>query len=362
MSAYATKKAEAFAKEVVKHFYQTSVADVIANRNYEGEIKDTGSIVNILTFDKITLKDYTGANMTADSLTESNAQLKTDQKKSYYFAIKDIDKLESYIKNPKDTVIEQLGKELKEVIDAYVLGFYGDVAAGNRVGTDYTTGTVTVDETTGAVTGSGTTFTAAMVGRGFKAAGHTKWYRVKTYTSATAIVIEDDLDDVASAYTGGAIAGGSAYVIEAATAVQATAATIYGQIVSLKTKLDKAKVPAADRQLTLPADIVNLLLQASALTPAVSTAYEDVVLKGIVGYVAGFKVIASEQVTGDGVNGYHCVASHKSWITMAEALTEVGIEEDLIGNFGKAPKGLFVYGAKVIDARRKAGAELFVKL
>ena len=362
MANYATKKAELFAKEAIKIFYQSSVADDLANRNYEGTIKGAGTILNVLTFGKLALKNYSGSALSADDLTESNAQLTTDQKKAYYFKVRDFDKLASYMANPKGTIIEQIGNELKETVDNFVLSFYGDVASGNRVGTDYTTGTVTVTTGTGAVTGSGTTFTAAMVGLGFKAAGHTKWYRVKTYTSGTSIVIEDDLDDTTSAYTGGAISGGSAYAIEAATAVQATSSTIYGQIVSLKTKLDKSKIPAMDRVLVMPADIVNLLLNASAITPAVATAYDNVVQKGIVGTVSGFTVYSSEQVSGDSVNGYHCIAAHKSWITMAEALTEVGQEEDLIGDFGRAFKGLWVYGAKVADERRKAAAELFCKL
>ena len=363
MAAYGTKKAEAFAKEVVKYFYQRSVADDIANRNYEGEVKGVGTILNILTFDKLTLKTYSGSALTADDVTEVNGQLTTDQKKAYYFKIKDINKVESFIKDPKGTIIEQIGNELKETVDNFILGFYGDVAAGNRVGTDYTTGTVTVTTGTGAVTGSGTTFTAAMVGKGFKAAGHTKWYRVASYTSATSITIEDDKDDVASAYTGGAISGGSTYTIEAATAVQSTASTIYGQVVALKTKLDKAKVPTADRMLVMPADIANLLIQAtSTVLQAVPSSYENAVVKGIVGQLAGFTIYASEQVAGDSVNGYHCLAMHKSWITMAESLVEVGQEEDLIGDFGSAFKGLWVYGAKVVDARRVAAAELFCKL
>jgi len=55
------------------------------------------------------------------------------------------------------------------------------------------------------------------------------------------------------------------------------------------------------------------------------------------------------------------LAGHKSAITFAMGFVESGIE-DLIGNFGKAYKGLSVYGAKVVDERRKALAEGFWKL
>ena len=60
-------------------------------------------------------------------------------------------------------------------------------------------------------------------------------------------------------------------------------------------------------------------------------------------------------------NGWHCLAGHKSAITFALGFTETGIE-DLTGNFGKVYKGLNVYGAKVVDERRKALAELYCKL
>lgn len=351
---------ELFSQKVVDIFFQKSVADSITNNDYEGEIKNKASKLNILTFGALALKDYTGANLTADDPQESVGLLTTDQAKAYYFKIKDLDEFHSWIKNPEGTLIEQCGNSLKEAIDAYILSFYGDVAAGNRVGTDYTTGTVAIDSS-GNVTGSSTNFTAAMVGKGFKAAGHTKWYRVKSYTSATAIVIEDDLDDVPSQYTGGAISSGASYVIEAASPVTVDKTTIYSKICALKTKLDEAKVPATDRWLVVPSKIANLLIQASELIPAVPTAYENTVLKGLIGQVAGFQVYQCEQVSGDNTNGYHVLAGHKSAITLAVAFTESGIE-DLIGNFGKAYKGLTIYGAKVVDERRKALAELFCKV
>lgn len=359
MADYATTLSEGFSQKIVKIYFERSVADEFSNHDYEGEIKDQKSKLNILTFGALALRNYAGTTMSSpDDPDESVGVLETSQKKAYYFKIKSLSKFQSWIKNPEGTLLETLAKTLKQTIDAYVLGLYGDVAAGNRVGTSYSTGTVTVDVTTGAVTGSGTTFTAAMVGKGFKAVGHTKWYRVKTYSSGTSIVIENDSDDETSAYDGGAIAGGTAYEIEAATKVQVAANTIYGKIADLATKLDEAQVPAEDRYLIVPPKIYNLLVQADELTPAVSEAYQKVVLKGYVGDCAGFMVLKSTQVAGNNTDGYHVLAVHKSWVTLAMGFVETGIE-DLIGDFGKAYKGLTVYGAKVVDERRKAGAELF---
>jgi hypothetical protein len=360
MSAYGTNLGQKFAKSIIKVFFEDAAAPRITNSDYEGQITGGGADrVNILTFGKLTLKTYSGSALSVDTPTESQAQLVVDQKKAYYFKIQSLTKFESYAEDPESTLIQQNAGLLKEAVDAYVLGLYGKVAAGNRVGTDYTTGTVTVTTGTGAVVGVGTTFTAAMVGRGFKAAGMTAWYRVKTYTDATHIVIEDDLDDVASQYTGGAIGAGATYTIEAVTPIALTKTTIYGYLVDLGTKLNQSKVPKSDRTLTLPSQVSGMLRKSSDFTPAVAQAYQDVVKNGLIGHIAGFDVIECEQVPGDNVNGYHCIGNYKSWCTMAMAFVETGIE-DLIGDFGKAYKGLTVYGAKVIDERRKCGAELFV--
>jgi hypothetical protein len=174
-----------------------------------------GSKLNINSLAKISEKTYTGANLTPDNLTEANGLLTIDQYKAFYWKEKTLDKWKSYIKEPKGTVLAQTAEERRKNIMTYLLGFWSDAASGQWYGTSYTTGTVTVDVTTGAVTGSGTTSTSAMVGKPFKALGHSVWYRVKTYTSTTAIVIEDDSDDETSAYTGGAIGAGATYEIQA---------------------------------------------------------------------------------------------------------------------------------------------------
>lgn len=362
MADYGTNVGEKFAKNTLKIFFEQAIAPDITNQDYEGEIKGGGADrLNVLTFGALSLKNYAGTAMTVDVPQESEAQLVVNQKKAYYFQIESFAKFASYVEKPESTLIDTAGKTLAATVDNFVLGLYGDVASGNRVGTDYVTGTVTVDVTTGAVTGSGTTFTSAMVGLGFKAVGHSVWYRVKTYSSGTAIVIEDDKDDVASAYTGGAIGAGAAYIIEANTAITVSKTTIFDYIIDLKTKLDTQKVPQGDRYFVAPSIVANLLLKSSQLQTAVSTAYEDVIKKGILGYVGGFKVYSNEQVSGNNTTGYYCLAGHKSFITMAMAFTESGVEP-FIGGFGQNFKGLNCYGAKVADERRKAGAYLFAKV
>lgn len=364
-SARATTLAQGFSQRLLLEMYDISLLDYIVNRDYEGEINGVGSKLNILNIARITEKTYTGANLTADDLYENNCVLTISEWKSFYWKEKTIDNWQSYIKDPHSAVVNQKADERNRNMDLFVLAFYGDVGAGNRVGTDVTTGTVTVDVTTGAVTGSGTTFTATMVGRGFKAAGHTGWYRVKTFTDTTHIVIEDDLDDITSAYTGGAIGAGATFTVEAVTAVSVTTSNLLEKVGAVKLKLDKAEangfsaVPDSDRFMIVPPEFEDIATRASGVVLHVPEAYDELVKKGMITKLKGFNIFRSNRLTGNNTTGYHIIAGHKNWMTFAEKLLEATIEEDLIGNFGSAFKDLFVYGAKVPDSRRHFAAELF---
>ena len=356
-----------FAAKCVKKFYEKSVTQQITNNWYEGQITNgKADRLKILTVTESQgLQDYTpGTALSLGVVTDSEAALVPDQRKGYYFEIDDVNRFESYVDDVKPNILDQKINTLWETIDAYILGLYSDVASGNQIGTDWDTGTVAVTVTTGAVAGTTTGFdgsglAAALVGRGFKATGHTSWYRIKTYTNATTIVIEDDSDDESTGYTGGAISGGAAYEIAAATKFQVSATTIYGKVVDMKTKLDQAKAPKEDRWLVVEASIAGLLLQSTQLTAAVPKAYEQVIEKGEIGYIAGFKVFQSEQISGNNSDGFRILAGHISWMTFAQAFVASTIEEDLPGEFGRAYKGLNCYGGKVIDERRKMATEFF---
>lgn len=365
MSAYGTKLAEGFSSRVMERVYDRDLTDSIVNRNFEGEINGVGSKLNILDFSKLSEKTYADTTLTADSLSENNGQLIIDQYKSFYWKEKTLAKWLSYIKNPHSYIVNQVANERAKNMETYVLGFYGDVGAGNRIGTNETNGTVTVDVTTGVVTGNGTTFTSSMVGRGFKAAGHTTWYRVKTFSSTTSIVIEDDLDDVTSAYTGGAIDAGATYTIEAVTPVSITASNILSKVALAKQKLDLAEkngfssVPDTGRFMIVPPEFETALVQGTGIALHVPAVYEDLVKRGMITELQGFKIFKSNRLTGNNTDGYRIIAGSTNWLTFAEKVLDARMEEDLIGDFGTAYKDLFVYGAKVKDINRHQAVEIF---
>ena len=314
---------------------------------------------------------YSGSDLTFNKAQESVSTLTIDQFKAQADLIESLAAFKSSVSDPKSAVIASAGGKLKTLLDKYVLTFYADAGAGNWVGTDYVTGTVTVTTGTGAVTGSGTTFTAGMVGRPFKAAGHTKWYRVKTFSSTTSIVIEDDLDDEASVYTGGTIGAGAAYTIQAATAIALTKSNIAAYLAKCSQYLDEShtdndemQVPTEDRFLLIPAVAKSVLLTASEFNRDIEMVFDKTVTNGLVARAYGMDVYIAPTgfFSGDNTNGIYAIFGHKSWLTAGYGFIEpVSIisAKDNQTNFGDKIKGLFGYGMKVADARRIAGGALF---
>jgi hypothetical protein len=344
MSAYGTKLAEGFSAKVMKWVYDRNLLDQIVNRNYQGEINAVGSKLNILDFDQIEEQTYANTALTADDITENNGQLVIDQYKSFYPKFKTLAQWLSYIKEPKPYIVEQMGGKRLKNMDTFAFGLYGDVGAGHRIGTDYTTGTVTVDETTGLVTGDGTTFTEDMEGKGFKADGHTTWYRVKTFTNTTSMVIEDDKDDVDSAYTGGAIAASSTFTVEAATVLTITSANILSyvakarQILNLAEKNGYPAVPDEGRWMLVPPEFETTLTQGTGIALHVDETLQTLVKQGYMGELQGFRLFRTNRLTGNNTDGYHMLFGHTNWMTFAEKVLSARTEEDLTGDFGSAIK------------------------
>ena len=347
---------ERFARNSMRRFKQTAVTPMITNDKYKGEITGGGADrVNILTYGVPAITDYDGSDFTFDTVTEVEGTMVIDQKKLWKFQILDWDNFKTYANDASSVEIQNAGDQMQRVVDSYVLKLAAD-KAGRAVGTDYTTGTVAINSS-GNVTGTDTTFTSGMVGKPFKAAGHTKFYVVKTFTSATSITIANGYDD--TSYDGGAISAGASYVIEGAAKLQVSKTTIDDAVLAAKEKLDEAFVPATDRFLVVPSKIHSVILQANILTPYTPSAYEDVVKLGICGMLRGFKVISNEQVSGNNTDGYHCIAGHPSAITFAMAMVKSEVV-DREANFGKGYKGLSCFGAKCLDVRRTALVDMWL--
>lgn len=347
-----------YALKTIQLLYNDTLYPWITNTKYEGQIKESGDRVRVRTAGRIALSDYTkGMTLVRQDLNPTMEDLIIDQQKYFSFGVDDIDKMQNDI----DTINEYAAnskRDMSEVIDTNILSYMRkNVYGANAVGTDYSTGTVTVTVTTGAVVGVGTTFTAAMVGGYFKATGHTSYYLVTAYTSATAITITDLSG---SGYTGGAIAGGTAYTIKAATALAITSSNVYQYLVQLRTVLGQSLAPKAGRYLVVNSQMEGVILQASQFIPAVSQAYNDVVKSGLLGKIAGFEVFSSELVDGNNSTGFWFVAGTKEFVSFALQIQKVSVVPSEVdpNSFLNTCKGLLVYGRKAFEGTRYYGAVL----
>lgn len=169
--------------------------------------------------------------------------------------------------------------------------------------------------------------------------------------------------------------------IQAAIATAVTASTIYDQTTLVAEVLDENEVSAEDRKICFPPSGITMLRQAAELQPSgVAEIYSGTVLNGRVMRFGGFDVHAaagsrvstrvgrstaagfgSELALSTGVLGYIIPANHIGFITYADKWSESRVV-DAENQFAKKYQGLFLYGAKVPDYRRKYGAVLFGSL
>lgn len=167
--------------------------------------------------------------------------------------------------------------------------------------------------------------------------------------------------------------------IQAAAATSVTAATIYDQTTLLAQALDEDEIPTEDRKLTLPPSGITMLRQASELQPTgIADIFSGTVLNGRVMRIGGFDVHSAagsrvstraghrtSTVTGPdadvtgafGANGYIIPANHIGCVTYADKWSESRVV-DAEDQFAKKYQGLFLFGAKVPQQRRKFAAVL----
>ena len=168
------------------------------------------------------------------------------------------------------------------------------------------------------------------------------------------------LNDAADAYLAkqlaDSITAGNGNLV-AADAVALTAANVYENVVKMKLLLDKANVPTVGRWLVAPPEMIALILQDDRFVKTGGTMAEDVLQNGVVARAAGFDIYMSNNCASKvatGTTTFTVTAGDEGACTYAEQIvsTEAYRPEK---RFADAVKGLHVYGAKVVDAKRLAG-------
>lgn len=344
-----------YSLKLVELLYNDTIYPQVTNTSYEGAIKDSGDRVRVRTAGKISLSVYTkGMQLVKQELTPTYEDLIVDKQYYFSFGVDDVDKFQNDI-NAITEYASNTKNDISELIDADVLAYMAkNVNYTNVLGTTYSTGTAAIATGTGVVTGNGTTFTAAMVGGFFKHNASTKTFLVTAYSSATAITVVD-LDGVA--YTGGALADG-AYAIYGATATSTTKSTVYKGLVDLSTKLNASLAPREGRFIVVNSALEGILRQAPEFIPAVESSYSKVVEKGLIGMIAGFKVISSELVAGNNTTGYWYVAGTKDYCAFALQILKTSVVPSEMDpdSFISTCKGLVTWGRKVFEGNRAKGA------
>lgn len=363
-----------YSLKLVELLYNDTIYTKVTNTDYEGEIRNEGDRVRVRTLGKITLSAYTkGMTLVAQDLAPTMEDLIVDQQQYFKFVVDDVDKLQ----NDVDTInkyAQTSKRDMAQVVDVDLLKYMArNVDGDNASGTAYATGTVAVAVTTGVVTGTGTTFTAQMVGGYFKALGHTTSYLVVAYTSATSITIADlgtvtaetgtygtNLALTGGTYSGGAITAGATFNINAATALAVSKTNIYSTLVDLSTNLGIKLTPEDGRFIIVNSAFQGALRKAPEFIPAINQSYNDVVLGGRIGEIAGFQVYKSELVFGNNTNGYYYIAGTRDYCAMALQIMKVSMvtsDQDPT-SFLTTVKGLLVWGRKVFAGNRGRGAVL----
>ena len=433
--------AEQFAAKVLEKTYQGAIWKGITNTDYEGEIKKAGDRVNILSFlNSGELQDYTvGSDMAVQQLVDAEDQLIVEKRKAYNISLDRLEDLFTYATDIPDYLVKEQAMTLERTTDAYVLNKFGEeVKAGNWIGVDFyiagaasgtsasivttaTGGTITVNSTgvatvensvgasenprDGVVYFAG--FQNADLYKGVRlvstAAFVSPWYRISGITSSTQATLTEwdeatSGPDFEEGYTLRGLFGGDGvnfpkygsgdaalitmmglgWEFQAAVPTSVTSATIYNQVTLLAEALDTNEVPAEDRHLTVPPQLVTQLRQSSAMQPSgIAEIYTGTVLNGKVMRVGAFDVhsaagsrvstraghspgsgVANDVVFSAATTGYLIPANHRACMTYADKWSESRVV-DAENQFAKKYQGLFLFGAKVPRYRRKYGAILF---
>lgn len=115
------------------------------NRNYEGEIKNQGDSVKIITPAQVSVATLGSENITYSELEPTANDLVIDQKKFFAFKINDVAQVQSN-SDIMEAHLENAKKAIEEVQDAYLLSQHAFVDNANVVGTNEAP--ITLDKTT----------------------------------------------------------------------------------------------------------------------------------------------------------------------------------------------------------------------
>lgn len=118
-----------WSENLLKQLDKKYIGVLNCNREYEGDIKNQGSIVKICGVGDVTVSDYTkNTDMDAPETLSDSARLLTINKAKYFnFQIDDVDRAQA---NPKlmDAAMRKAAAALANAADTYVYSLYTDAS------------------------------------------------------------------------------------------------------------------------------------------------------------------------------------------------------------------------------------------
>ena len=368
-----------FHKQVLKKFYEEAITPVITNDQYEGEIKEFGDRLRLLSFlHDIQTSDYTaGTDMGVQVLFDTSEELVINQQKYYNFAIDKVEELFTYGSDIAETLIDNSSKELQRVVDNFTFNKLAEgVAAGNWLGqnarvagggeathasitTTAAGGDLSVQCPTTSLEASAELSDGTLIYSGFTtndlgkairltsgATWATEWYRItaRTDSDTVSVVNWDDSTsghpipngDILRGLYGGrdftsddngddkptVATRGWGWEFQAAIPTTVTSANIYEHFTYIAEILDKRFVPQTDRHCVLPFSGRPMLLQATELQPSgIEMLYTDTIVNGKVARVSGFDVHVTSQGRFSTKVGHSTSTGQGSDITLVTGTT-----------------------------------------
>lgn len=144
-SSYAAFIPEVWSQKLSQMLEKNCVMLQCVNRNWEGDIKNQGDTVKIITPAEVAVSTLTNENITYSSLTPTSQDLVIDQRKFFAFKIDDVAKVQSNA-DIMEAHLNNAKKAIEEVQDSYLLGLQSDVPSANIVGSEETP--ITLSKTT----------------------------------------------------------------------------------------------------------------------------------------------------------------------------------------------------------------------
>lgn len=105
------------------------------NRNYEGDIRNQGDKVKIITPADVTISTVGSENISYSELEPTSTDLTIDQKKYFAFKINDVAQAQAN-QDIMTAHLENARRAIEEVQDSFLLGMHTDVDEENTVGTE----------------------------------------------------------------------------------------------------------------------------------------------------------------------------------------------------------------------------------